>query len=128
MGEMALVIDTSGSIDQVALGRSLAIVQEVMDEVQPAGVTLYFADSQVCHTQRLERGDNIIWEPKGGGGTDFRPALEAIDADDDNQPVCTVFISDLYGTFPQAEPAVPTLWLSTTKRIAPFGETVYVGW
>jgi predicted metal-dependent peptidase len=127
MGEVAIAIDTSGSIDQVALGKAASIVQEVLDEVEPAGVTLYFADAQVCHVQRLERGDSLVWEPKGGGGTDFRPVLEAIDADE-NQPVCTVFITDLLGTFPTVEPQVPILWLATEKLQAPFGETVYVGW
>jgi predicted metal-dependent peptidase len=127
MGEVAIAIDTSGSIDQVALGKAAAIVQEVLDEVEPAGVTLYFADEKVCHVQRLERGDTLVWEPKGGWGTDFRPVLEAIDADE-NQPVCTIFITDLLGIFPQVEPQVPVLWLATLEREAPFGETVYVGW
>jgi predicted metal-dependent peptidase len=127
MGEVAIAIDTSGSIDQVALGKAAAIVQEVLDEVEPAGVTLYFADNKVCHVQRLERGDALVWEPKGGWGTDFRPVLEAIDADE-NQPVCTVFITDLQGTFPEVEPETPVLWLATEKGEAPFGETVYVGW
>jgi len=133
MGEVAIMVDTSGSIDDVALAKARGIVQDVLDEVNPAGVTLYFADAQVCNVERLERGDSLTWEAKGGGGTDFRPALEAIEADE-SQPVCCICITDLEGTFPPVPPEVPVMWLYTPSRwrigreplIAPFGETVEV--
>lgn len=127
------MVDTSGSIDNVALAKARGIVQEVLDECNPAGVTLYFADAAVCNVERLERGDLLTWEPKGGGGTDFRPALAAIEQDE-NQPVCCICITDLEGTFPTVEPEVPVMWLATKERdwfnrplIAPFGEQVFVG-
>jgi predicted metal-dependent peptidase len=133
MGEVAVMVDTSGSIDDVALDSARQIVQSVLDECDPAGVTLYMADAQVCGITRLERGELLTWEPKGGGGTDFRPALEAIEQDE-SQPVCCICITDLEGTFPTVAPEVPVLWLATKELdwygkplAAPFGETVYIG-
>jgi predicted metal-dependent peptidase len=133
LGEVAIMVDTSGSIDDVALNEARGIVQSVLDECNPAGITQYFADAEVCNVQRMERGEPLAWEPKGGGGTDFRPALEAIEQDE-NQPVCVICITDLEGTFPEFPPEVPVLWLATKERgwngeelIAPFGEQIYVG-
>ena len=132
MGEVAVFIDTSGSIDDVALASAKAIVQSVLDECNPSGVSIYFADTGVAHVERLERGDLLTWKPEGGGGTDFCAVMQAID-DDENRPVCAICISDLDGTFPAVAPETPTIWLATQERnwmgetvIAPFGETVYV--
>lgn len=132
LGEVAIMVDTSGSIDNAALAKARGIVQSVLDECNPAGVTLYFADAMVCNVERLERGDSLTWEVKGGGGTDFRPALAAIEADE-NQPVCCICITDLEGTFPTVPPEVPVMWLATKDRdwsgrplVAPFGETIPV--
>jgi predicted metal-dependent peptidase len=122
LGEIALMVDTSGSVDQVSLDYARGILESVIDECDPLGVTLYFSDAEVCHVQRMEKGEPLTWEPKGGGGTDFRPVLEAIETD--GNAVCAVCITDLEGTLPDVPPSFPTLWLCTTDLIAPFGETV----
>jgi predicted metal-dependent peptidase len=128
LGEVAVMVDTSGSVDDVALAKARSIVESVLEECNPAGVTLVFADAEVNHVQRMEKGEPLTWEPTGGGGTDFRPALEHINAGEETQYVCAVCITDLYGTFPDVAPDVPVIWLSTTEDLtAPFGETVYVG-
>ena len=125
LGDIAVFIDTSGSIDQTSLAYACGIVQSTIDECDPAGVTLYFADTKVAHVQRLERGDPLTWQPKGGGGTDFRPVLKAIE--DEGIACCAVCISDLDGTFPDTAPNFPVLWLSTTDGMqAPFGEVIYL--
>jgi predicted metal-dependent peptidase len=133
LGEVAIMVDTSGSIDDVALASARAIVQDVLDECNPAGVSLYFADTDVAHVERLDRGAPLAWEPKGGGGTDFRAALAAIESDE-SEPVCCICITDLEGTFPTVAPELPVIWLATKETswsgqelIAPFGETVYIG-
>jgi predicted metal-dependent peptidase len=119
------MVDTSGSIDGVALQTARGILESVIEECNPAGVTLYFADAEVKHVERLEPGDPITWTPKGGGGTDFRPALDAIETA--GTAICAVCITDLCGTFPDAVPGLPVLWLSTEEDMtAPFGETVYI--
>jgi predicted metal-dependent peptidase len=122
LGEIAVFIDTSASMDQISLAYAAGIVQDTLDECDPAAVTLYFSDTQVAHVQRLERGDPLVWEPKGNGGTDFRPVLKAIE--DEGTACCAICISDLDGPFPESC-GIPVLWLSTDESaIAPFGETV----
>lgn len=122
MGECAIVVDTSGSVDAASLAYARAIVEDVMSEVSPTRVSVWYADAKVCHVDYFEQGEPLIWQPKGGGGTDFRPALKAIE--DEGSAVCVLTITDLYGTFPTEAPSIPCLWLATNDQTAPFGETV----
>ncbi|CAN5951026.1 unnamed protein product [Sphagnum jensenii] len=121
MGEVAIMVDTSGSVDSASLAYARRIVEDVISETSPAAVTVWYADANVCHVARFEQGEPLVWEPKGGGGTDFRPALKAIE--DEGTAVCVLSITDMYGTFPESC-SLPVMWLATTDRIAPFGETV----
>jgi predicted metal-dependent peptidase len=121
LGEVAIMVDTSGSIDETSLAYARSIVESVIEETNPLAVVVYYFDAEVCSVDRFERGESLTWKPQGGGGTDFRPALDAIDAD--GNAVCVVCITDLAGTFPESC-GLPVIWLSTTDDVAPFGETV----
>ena len=123
MGEVAVLCDTSGSTSSVSLGYARKILEQVLEEVQPAGVTLYMVDTEVHTVHRMERGDSLTWEPKGGGGTDFTTFFDGIEQGE-YQPVCIIGISDLAATFGNA-PSVPVLWLTDTQGgTAPFGEVI----
>ena len=122
LGEVAIMVDTSGSVDAVSLQYARAIVESVIEECSPSAVTVYYFDSKVASVDRFERGESLTWKPQGGGGTDFCPALDAIDKD--GNAVCIVCITDLDGTLPDTPPAMPVIWLCTTDNVAPFGETV----
>jgi predicted metal-dependent peptidase len=121
MGEVAIMVDTSGSVDSQSLAYARAIVEDVISECSPAAVSVWYSDAKVCKVDRFERGESLTWEPAGGGGTDFRPALKAIE--EEGTAVCVLCITDLWGTFPDFCD-LPVLWLSTTDKIAPFGETI----
>jgi predicted metal-dependent peptidase len=123
MGEVAIAVDTSGSIDDVALAMAKAEITSVMDECQPSAVTVYYADAAVASVDRFERGEPLEFRPKGGGGTDFRPVFKAVE-EQENQPVCLLYISDLLGVFPEST-EIPTIWVTDTKGVeAPIGETI----
>ena len=122
LGVIAIAVDTSGSIDDVALAMAKAEVMAVIDETQPRAVTVYYADSAVAHVDHFERGDEIVFRPKGGGGTDFRPVFAACEEAEET-PVCLIFITDLAGRFPD-ETEIPTIWVTDTNDVAPIGETV----
>lgn len=126
LGEVAVMVDTSGSIDEISLQYARGILEQVIDECDPAGVTLYFVDTQVANVQRMEKGDPLTWEPGGGGGTDFRSFFDDVEKGE-IEPACVVCITDLEAVFPEKTPNVPVLWLSTVQRnVAPFGETVFI--
>jgi predicted metal-dependent peptidase len=124
LGDIAVMVDTSGSVDEVSLSYARSIVESVIEECSPSSVTVYYFDSKVASIDRFERGESLTWKPQGGGGTSFVPALEAIELD--GQAVCAVCITDLDGEFPDSC-GIPVLWLSTSEyETAPFGETVYI--
>lgn len=121
MGEVAIMVDTSGSVDAASLAYARAIVEDVISEASPVRVSVWYSDAKVCHVSRFEQGEPLVWEPKGGGGTDFRPVLKAIE--DEGTAVAVLCITDLYGSFPDGC-GLPVLWLATTDVVAPFGETI----
>jgi predicted metal-dependent peptidase len=122
LGEIAIGIDTSGSVDEVSLSYARSVLESIIEECNPSAVSVFYFDAEVQSIDRFSRGDAVTWKPQGGGGTDFAPVLSAIDGE--GTAVCAVIITDLYGNFPDTPPALPVLWLSTTDSVAPFGETV----
>jgi len=124
VGPLAVVVDTSGSIDAVTLSQMVAEVQAIADEVEPARVHVLSCDSRVRSIETFEQGEPITANLTGGGGTAFQPAFDAI-ADLPEQAAAVIYLTDLYG--PDAiEPDVPVLWACTSDMVAPWGETVRV--
>ena len=123
MPEVAVAVDTSGSIDDVALAAFQAEVAAVIGECSPAAVTVYYADAAVARVDRFERGEPLVWHPVGGGGTSFIPAIEAA-SKQDVMPACMIYLTDLCGDFPKSEPEFPVLWVTDGSGRGPWGETV----
>ena len=64
-------------------------------------------------------------KPVGGGGTSFTPVFDRIAADG-LEPDCVVYLTDLYGSFPDRAPSYPVLWGRTSKQSIPWGDVVDV--
>lgn len=121
--EIVLAVDTSGSIGQRELDAFAAEVSAVLGCYETT-IHVVYADAQVAHTHVVTRADlPIKLEPKGGGGTDFRPVFEWVELEM-LSPACLIYLTDGYGTFPSVEPDYPVLWIMTTDKKAPVGETV----
>lgn len=125
MPRIAVGVDTSGSIDAVALAQAQAEIISIMDEVSPAAVDVFYCDARVAKHDVFERGEEIIFKPAGGGGTDFRPVFEAVE-EMEEKPACIIYITDLYGSFPDGSD-IPTIWATDGDMVAPFGETIKIG-
>lgn len=128
-GELVFVADTSGSIrpDDVALVASemlSALSQMEMDGKTPE-VTAIYCDSQIQGIETLTPFTKP--NPKGGGGTDFRPPFEHVE-NEGMQPRGLVYFTDGYcDSFPVA-PSYPVLWLvigNYTGFRPPFGEVCF---
>lgn len=126
MGEIVVVIDTSGSISEAILAAFQSEMQAIMDECVPAKMTVIYCDAQVNEVEEYMPGDLLSLEATGGGGTDFAPPFEHVQEHDLN-PVCMIYLTDLYGPLPQNPPDFPVLWACISKEMtASFGETIYV--
>jgi predicted metal-dependent peptidase len=123
LGEIAIGIDTSGSVNTVSLAYARGLVESTIEECAPASVSVFYFDSKVHGVDRFDKGDPLTWQPQGGGGTSFVEVLKQIE--DEGTAVCALMITDMCGTFPESCD-IPVLWLATTDIVAPFGETVPV--
>jgi hypothetical protein len=119
------VIDTSGSMyaDKQLLRDCIREIGSICKRVN-SSQTIIFADAAVCDIVDVEDSTNRIAElqPKGGGGTDFRPAIELAQR---LQPDLIVYITDLAGTFPDRKPKAPIIWAYPPmfeKTSTPFGQ------
>jgi predicted metal-dependent peptidase len=65
------------------------------------------------------------WNRKGGGGTDFRPVFEWVE-ESQTEPACLIYLTDLCCHSYPAPPDYPVLWVTESRRTAPFGETVRI--
>lgn len=124
---VCVCIDTSGSIGQGQLNQFLGEVEGILRSYPHLICDLYFADAGLDGPHRLS-GDGGWPTPKGGGGTDFRPFFTAVteaEREWDSPAVC-VYLTDGYGTFPEAPPAGPVLWVVSPGGLGvedfPFGE------
>lgn len=120
-GRIAIGIDTSGSIDNVLLQQFAAEVQAIASELSPSSVDVIYCDAAVNRVDTFDRGDLITMHPCGGGGTDFAPVFAQLEGD---PPVVLVYLTDLYGSFPDQAPDYPVIWASNGSDQAPFGDVV----
>jgi predicted metal-dependent peptidase len=114
-----VVIDTSGSVDERLLATFLSEINNLIVQTG-CEVVLVDCDAQVqqVSTHRMPIRE---YTAKGGGGTDFRPAIEALRK---AGPDVAVYFTDLMGTFPEKKPEFPLLWLATRDLAVPFGRRV----
>jgi len=128
MGELAIVIDTSGSISQDELNTFLSEVDSIVKEVSPRRAAIFWTDSKVAGIDDIDDTTNLLdLSPKGGGGTDMEAAFPVIE---EHILDCEAIIvlTDGYTSFDRAnEPQCPVLWTSTTEGISPpYGRTIYL--
>lgn len=130
LGPIVGAFDTSGSIfcHPKMVQSILSEFQGVLDLCRPEAMLLIDCDTQVHQQQEFLPGDSLLkFVPQGGGGTDFRPIFRTI-AELPEPPACLIFLTDLWGTFPDTAPDYPVLWANfghPTEK-APFGTTIHV--
>lgn len=126
LGEIAVIQDTSGSMwTGLDLNRCAAEIRSILEDCRPEKIHLYFSDCAVSSSRIFERDEPFAFAPTGGGGTDFRPAFEALERDG-IEPRCVLYFTDLEGTFPAVPPPYPVLWISVCDGKAPFGDTLVI--
>jgi predicted metal-dependent peptidase len=126
VGKIVIGVDTSGSIGEEELRQFAGEISAISDQAQPELIYVVYCDAAVSSTQEFGPSEPITLEPKGGGGTDFRPVFEWVETSD-VQPVCLIYLTDLCcRDYPAAPPPYPVLWATDSRRIAPFGETIKI--
>ena len=123
-GNIVVGIDSSASLSQSELTQFVSELNAVTEELSPESVTVIVCDTRIREVHHYGQGDIIdALDIKGRGGTRVAPVFEYIDEhglDVDS----FIYFTDLWVNDFPAPPSFPTLWVSTGKDDAPFGEVV----
>ncbi len=124
---IAICIDTSGSISTSDLSAMLEEVQAIERYYPELTILLWYADAALYGPWQLETRDRPLPAPVGGGGTDFRPFFQHITSCAP-PPAVMLYMTDGYGKFPVQAPSIPTIWLVIPGGAAikhfPFGRVI----
>lgn len=124
-------VDTSGSIQEAQLREFLSEVKGIVNAYDHIEARLFYADA-TCHGPfKLSKADQGMPRAIGGGGTNFEPFFNAVQANPPTRPDTTrvlVYLTDGFGNFPSKAPEHPCLWVVVPGGLAdaefPFGEVV----
>lgn len=109
--QVAISIDTSGSIGSAELGAFRGEIQGILDAYPQIRGSLFFADAALYGPHDFSV-DAPMPEARGGGGTSFVPFFDWVRQQelDGNYPLC-IYFTDGFGSFPPAPPESPVLWV-----------------
>ncbi len=126
--DIAVGIDTSGSISNHQLGVFLSELNAIAHAQPHISIALYFADADIDGPYMLTKSNFDIPPIRGGGGTSFVPFFEQIKCDfPTNSLDALIYFTDGDGDYPNDPPDTDTLWLITKpENIAPFGQTLSI--
>lgn len=114
---IALVIDTSGSMGDAEIDAFRSEVQGIIKAQSGATLSLIVCDAEVHASCEVRTVAEIGKHLAGGGGTDFRPAFAEL-ARLKTKPDIAIFGTDGYGAYPDAPPkGIDVIWLNTGGRI-----------
>lgn len=129
-GTVVVAVDTSGSISDAVIGVFFGEMRGILEDINPAELIVMWCDAKVQRVDICEELEDLI-ELKskgapGGGGTSFIPVFKEVERMG-LEPDMLVYLTDLYGSFPQEEPNYPVVWGSISKgEKVPFGELVKI--
>lgn len=126
LGDLAVFIDTSGSINEEALAAFGSEINALKDEYSGSYVVVLSCDDAVTNIQEFGADEPVTLEPVGGDGTDFRPPFEWMDTNG-TIPSCAIYFTDGYCSSFPPDPGYPVLWVLWLKNEyfnPPFGEVV----
>ena len=110
---IAVMIDTSGSLDPDTLAAFWSEVRQVATEIEPERIILLQVDTAVRDAAEYaadELPDEIV--VRGRGGTDFRPGFAWLEERDVQPGVC-LYLTDMEcSRYPEAEPQFDVIWVN----------------
>lgn len=124
---IVIVIDTSGSVTQKEINQFSSELTAILQDYHTSCAVIY-CDSEVAGVEEFSTDDlPLKLNPRGGGGTDFRPPFGYIEKRG-MTPSCLIYLTDLECSSYPPEPYYPTLWAYMGKggTKPPFGEEVSI--
>ena len=130
---VAVIIDTSGSIDTDALAAFWTEVRDIATELRPETIIVLQVDAALQDAAEYAPGD--LPEQitiKGRGGTDFRPGFAWLEEQGTRPSLCLYFTDMECDRYPDMEPLYPLLWCDWSvgtglwRQPPPWGEHIRI--
>jgi len=127
---LGVIVDTSGSIDQVTLQRFAGELNAIKAELK-AELHVAYVDTEVANNEYFSEDDDIDLHAKGFGGTDFKPGFRWFDENVDGLDAI-IYLTDGYcSSFPSKDDVlIPTLWCIEPGGVKdfqpPFGDVLWI--
>ena len=110
VNKAAFLIDTSGSCDDIALACVQDEAQALLDDGIIDEVVVVYGDTRVTRVDEYRTGDELDFDPRGGGGTDMEPLFQHV-ADEISDASLIICFTDMdFYKSCGDEPDVPVLW------------------
>jgi predicted metal-dependent peptidase len=114
--QVAVAVDTSGSIGAEELKTFLGEITGMLRCRGVSRMRLLACDAEVTLDETILPTDPLPENFPGGGGTDFRPVFKAIEDNPEGlPPALIVYLTDGFGTFPERDIGIPTIWMIATQ-------------
>lgn len=124
---LLICFDVSGSVSDEQLKSMKTEVAAVMDQDLINQATLIAVDTEPKSISVVTNSQGVIdWKPRGGGGTDFRSAMELI-KNEYGGSIGLIFLTDLETSSFGEQPDMPVVWVNFAagnRLKAPYGRTV----
>jgi len=122
---LCVAVDSSGSIDEYLLGAFVEEFKVIMTNFPAVRIELLICDARIQAHYTFQGGEKLDFTIKGGGGTDYRPVFDYIDA---NLPMNTMllYFTDGDGWFPKRAPGYDVLWALSRPAKVPFGRPLVI--
>ena len=128
--QVAIAIDTSGSIMQEELTEFMSELQGIFDAYPNIEGLLFYADGDLYGPYEFASMDEIP-QPKGGGGTSFTKFFKYMTKHYKNDSIVCIYFTDGYGDFPKAVGGLDVIWVIRNGGIpstaVPFGKVIRLG-
>lgn len=129
--QVAVCVDTSGSIGDAELGAFMSEVRGILDAYPQIRGHLFYADADLYGPHDFST-DSAIPAAKGGGGTSFVPFLDWVcQQERQGAQLLTIYLTDGYGVFPKTPLESPVMWVVSSGGLEssafPFGQVVRMG-
>jgi predicted metal-dependent peptidase len=128
--QVAIAIDTSGSIIQDELTEFMSELQGMIDAYPNIEGQLFYADVDLYGPYEFDIMNDIP-KPKGGGGTSFHKFFRYMRKHYKNYSLVCIYFTDGYGDFPKVAGDLDVIWVIRNGGIpsteVPFGKVIRLG-
>ena len=130
MDAIALIVDSSGSVQIPALQRTWSEIRAIAAELRPERIYVLQVDTALHRVD--EYGPDELPERltvTGRGGTDFRPGFRWLE-EQGTRLACCLYFTDMRCTrYPATEPDFPVMWVNSSTTLPdryrePWGERI----